>query len=330
MINTFILTEGSNTVGMGHISRCLSLYQAFEAKGHGAKLIVNGDNSINKPLEGTNYLKFDWVNNISEILSIVKNADIIIIDSYYCSFDFYNRISLMCQTAVYIDDNIRFVYPKGVVINGVMGAENFNYPKRDNLTYLLGQDYAFLRKDFWVVPPKIINRKIKSIMITMGGNDSNGLSLKILKSLVESFPNIKKSVVLKNLEAPNIDYYTKYATVYTNLTALNMKNLMRNSDIAISAAGQTTYELCRVGTPFIAVNTAENQTYSISRFYIKGLIPEAIHWMDKNLNIKLLEQFNTLANYNLRKETSKKMQYTITGKGSLNVIEHLLKYSDKQ
>ena len=320
----FILTEGGKNKGMGHISRCLSLYQAFESKGYSSQLIVSGDSSILMTLQGTDYLRLEWINKPSEILSIVNKADIIIIDSYYCPLDLYHKFANRCKKAIYIDDNIRIEYPEGIVINGVMCGEKLNYPKTKNITYLLGQDYAFLRKDFWDVPIRKINKEINSIMIMVGSNDINGLSFRILKSIIAKFPKAEKTIVLYNGETPYLEYFNDNSTVYFDLTSSEMKAIMIKSDIAISAAGQTTYELCRVGTPFVAINTADNQSYSINCFKNNGLIRQVIQNNDSELKKKILLELDKLSDYHLRKAISQKMQKSITGKGPLTVIEYLL------
>lgn len=45
-MKVFIITEGSKNTGFGHITRCLSLYQAFEERGILPKFMINGDNNI--------------------------------------------------------------------------------------------------------------------------------------------------------------------------------------------------------------------------------------------------------------------------------------------
>ena len=45
-MKVFIITEGGKDIGFGHITQCLSLYQAFKEKGILPKFIINGDNNI--------------------------------------------------------------------------------------------------------------------------------------------------------------------------------------------------------------------------------------------------------------------------------------------
>ena len=80
---------------------------------------------------------------------------------------------------VCIDDNMRIEYPKGVVINGGIGAENMGYPLKDGVTYFLGIGYMPLRREFWDVPAKEIKKSIENIMVTFGGNDIRNLTKRI-------------------------------------------------------------------------------------------------------------------------------------------------------
>ena len=40
-MKVFIITEGSKNIGFGHITRCISLYQAFEERGIIPEFIIN-------------------------------------------------------------------------------------------------------------------------------------------------------------------------------------------------------------------------------------------------------------------------------------------------
>jgi len=54
-MKVFILTEGGEEIGFGHLIRCISLYQAFEERGITPKFVVNGDESIEDLLKNKSY-----------------------------------------------------------------------------------------------------------------------------------------------------------------------------------------------------------------------------------------------------------------------------------
>lgn len=326
MDNIFIFTEGGGETGMGHISRCLSLYQAFEMRGYFPQFIINGNESVVSAVSGTRYQLFDWIAEVDKTITLLQDAGIVLIDSYKCPAFLYQLIKNESKTVVYIDDNLRLEYPSGIVVNGVMGAEQLGYKKRDDIDYLLGAQYAFLRSSFWNVPLKEIKPEIKSIFISCGGND-NGLSVRIVKLVSEQFPWIYPSIIVKDINSPEISELKHYAQVLDGLSADEMKALMGNADLAITAAGQTTYELCRIGTPFVALLTADNQAYSIGNFFKQGLVQEVIDPYNPAFDTMLVNQINYLLDTETRKAISSKMQTAIDGSGSLKLADYIINYT---
>jgi spore coat polysaccharide biosynthesis predicted glycosyltransferase SpsG len=123
-----IITEGSNKIGFGHVTRCLSIYQAFEERGVSPLLIINGDNIIESLLKNYNYKIFKWLENTKKLFNIIKDSDIIIIDSYLADYNIYKTISNFTKIIVYLDDNNRIEYPKGIILNGSIYAQELEYP----------------------------------------------------------------------------------------------------------------------------------------------------------------------------------------------------------
>ena len=322
----YILTEGGGSIGMGHISRCISISQALKKKGYSSKFIINADGPISTALSGIQYQLFDWINDDDKTTLIIKDASIVIIDSYKCPLPLYKKISKLCQKAVFIDDNIRLEYPSGIVVNGVLGAEKLNYSMRGDQQFLLGVQYAFLRSEFWNVPSRFVNIEVKSIMISCGGND-DGLSIYIVKLLTKEFPNLKISVVVKDILAKDIDKMREISNVLVNLNANEMKQLMSESDIAITAAGQTTYELSRIGTPFVALITAQNQAFSISNFFEYGIIQEAIEINNIKFDAILISRIRHLLDVDIRKKITKNMQSIIDGLGPSKLADYIIQHT---
>jgi len=327
MKKVFILTEGGENIGFGHITRCTALYQAFEEKGIIPKFIVNGDDSVIDLLVGKNYEIFDWINEKKRLLEIIKNVDIAIIDSYLTDIDIYETISECVKISVYLDDNKRLNYPKGVVVNGAIYAEELNYPVKKGVTYLLGSKYMPLRKEFWNVPEKEIKENIESVMITFGGDDIRNITPKILCILKQDFPELIKNVVIgKGFK--NVREIEELKDDKTNLIyypdAEDMKNIMLESDIAISAAGQTLYELARVGTPTVAIAIAKNQFDNVKGWVKTGFMEYAGWWSDKHVFNNIYNCLEKIASFQSRKEKNQKGILHIDGKGSKKIVSKII------
>lgn len=322
-MDVVILTEGGKDFGYGHIARCSSLYQAFEYHEIVPKFIVNGDESVKSILSGIDVDISDWLNDFF----MFCDADIVIIDSYIADLDFYNEISNNVPLTVYIDDNNRLEYPKGIVVNGTLDASNINYSKRDNIKYLVGNEFIPLRNDFWDISKLKIKDSIENILITMGGNDLRNLTPKILKLLNDKFPDITKKVII----ADSFNNTSEIESLKNNSVDLiyspnssEIINLMQSVDLAISASGQTLYELACVGVPTIAIGIIDNQKNNIKNWIKNGFIEYSGCWSEKNLLNNIFNKINYLNDKNVRFDKRLLGIQSVDGKGSLKIVKNIL------
>jgi len=247
-----ILTEGGKDIGFGHITRCVSLCEAFEKKGIKPEFIINGDDSISKLLKGKKYRIFNWLKEKERLFNLICDANIGIVDSYLADSELYRKISEIVKVPVYIDDNKRLAFPKGIVVNGAIYAKDIDYVKDRNVTYLLGIQYMPLRREFWNIPRKVIRKKIESIMVTFGGDDKKNMTPRISKFLTDKYPELTKNIIISNgfKKIKKIkDLKDKKTNLIYSPDVKKIKKTMLESDLAISAGGQTLYEFARIGIP---------------------------------------------------------------------------------
>lgn len=98
-MKVLIITESGKDIGFGHITRCTSIYQAFEEFGIQPQFIVNGDETVPDLLKDRNCRVFDWLNDRKTLFTTVKNADIVFVDSYLADYDLYEKVSNIAETA---------------------------------------------------------------------------------------------------------------------------------------------------------------------------------------------------------------------------------------
>ena len=324
-----ILTEGGKNIGFGHITRCISLSQAFEEKEMSPELIVSGDEVVENLLKDKKHEVFNWLKEEERLFNLARNAAIVIVDSYLADFNFYKKISEIAEISVYIDDNKRFDYPTGFVINGSVYAEELDYPEREGIIYLLGNQYALLRKEFWDVQEKATRDKIESVMLTFGGNDSEQMTLKILRMLKETYPEMTKKVTIargfQNVKEIESLKNSKTEFIYYP-DAEMMKQVMLEVDIVISAGGQTLYELAKVGVATVAVAVTDNQLRNVEGWQRTGFVEYAGWWKDKNTleNIKVI--MTRLVDRIVREKKAKIGMRIVDGKGAKRIVDYLLRY----
>ncbi len=322
-----ILTEGGRDIGFGHITRCFALYDAFLEIGLKPEFIIHGDESITGLFNDKRYKLLKWFDNPNLLINNIFDADIAIIDSYLADSDIYIKIADAVKIAVFMDDNNRIKYPNGVVINGAIYAHELDYPCSEGVHYLLGPSFQPLRREFWNVPEKIINDEVSSVMITFGGEDIRNLTPGLLQLLKDHFPTLKKNVIIgkgyrnvKEIESIK----DESIQLYYGIGAGDMKDVMLKSDIAISAGGQTLYELARIGVPTIAVAVAENQIRNIEFWERVGFTESFIFVQDEELFVFIKKKIEKLKDKNIRIDISKKGKDLVSGIGAKNIVNYLL------
>lgn len=326
-MNIHILTEGGRVSGFGHVARCSALYDAFCAKGARPNLIINGDNSISGLLSNRKYKILNWLNDKRVLSEVAKKRDsVVIVDSYSAGIGFYKKLSEEVDLPAYLDDYKRFDYPRGVIINGAIGAERIGYPARKDVRYLVGAKFAPLRKEFWDAPRKLIRKRIGKVMLIFGGNDKRNIMPKMLDCIKKDRTLEKEMVVGK--ASRNANYVKRLKGGMVKFTydpsVPHLKRIMIESDLAISAAGQTLYELAMIGVPTIAIGIADNQAMNIKGWRQAGFIEYAGMWNDAGTLKRTRKLFEKMKSDKLRKEKSEIGRRCIDGKGSLRIAEYLL------
>lgn len=312
-IKIFILTEGGKKIGFGHITRCLSLFQAFKAKNLESKLIVNSDDSARFLLGKEKYISLNWLKEPAKALKITNREDIVIIDSYLANKEFYKEIATQVKLPVYLDDYQRINYPRGVVINANIYASQINYYKDKEKKYLLGIDYASLRKEFWKVKEKKINKKVENILVTFGGT-----------AITQRFYQLIKQC--QNLYQLNFEIVN---TEKKKFGPKEMIDLMLKTDICIADGGQTLIELARLGVPSVVVAFGKDQLKSVKHWQKTGFIEYAGLGKDATINTKIKRSLNNLFEYNVRLNRNRIGRSLVDGKGSARIITKLMSYYEE-
>ncbi|MGE5340278.1 MAG: UDP-2,4-diacetamido-2,4,6-trideoxy-beta-L-altropyranose hydrolase [Candidatus Omnitrophota bacterium] len=330
--NVLILTEGGQGVGFGHVTRCLSLAQAFEARGYTVQFLISGDESVRTLLPEETVTIADWLNDAPRLRTQVESADIVIIDSYHAELDTYDYISQTAPVAVYLDDTCRIDYPAGIVVNWSISANALPYRQKENIFHLLGLSYLSLRKAFQDAKAKDwddIQKNVNRVMITFGGDDSKNLTPRVLQLLMDRYPECHYDVVIGNA-CENKDAIHQIAEKHPSgidlhhaLTDDGMKALMQRVDIAISSGGQTLAELARMGVPTIAVIVAENQRSNVLSWEKTGFIENAGNWDDPRFMENLSAALERMRDYSRRCQSLEVARQIISGNGADRIIDFI-------
>lgn len=197
---------------------------------------------------------------------------------------------------------------------------------------LAGAQYALLRPEFakWrqvSLKRREHGQKVKSILITLGGVDPDNYTGKILHQLskAELDPNIEITVIM-GATAPHFETVKQQAKsmniktrVKTNV--INMAELMANADLAIGAAGATTWERCCLGLPAIQLVIADNQ-WQVAQALVKDNVVKLID------NVEQIPDLVEAAKQWIN-EVSRQSSNVCDGLGCQRVVKQLLMMETK-
>ena len=327
----FIATEAGRGFGFGHLMRSISIGQALREKGALPVFVIRGDGAARQYIDKADNVIFDWLVERERFFSLIKSDNAVIVDSYCTDRPFLDRVAALASLAVYVDDNKRIDYPEGMVVNGNIFASDLGYPKRKSTKYLLGTEYAMLRKPFWKVGVKPIKEEPLKVMVTIGGSDTRNLTPAVLDILKERFPDLRARVVMGDTSRNEPEVAKMKETydmeLFHGLDAGEMKDVMLGSDIAITAGGQTLYELARVGVPSIGICVVDNQRKNVAAWGESGFLGYAGEWDSPSLLHDIAVLLRGSYDRKTRNKRAERGRGLVDGLGSLRIAEEVLKYA---
>ncbi|GEK91025.1 bifunctional UDP-2,4-diacetamido-2,4,6-trideoxy-beta-L-altropyranose hydrolase/GNAT family N-acetyltransferase [Alkalibacterium kapii] len=320
-----ILTEGGKSIGLGHLSRCSALYEELLHREVIVDFVVNGDvDSVNfikeYPIINVDWLNHDYINNN------ISSNDYVIVDSYLATNEDYLKLKSKSRELFVIDDFGRLHYPEGTIINPSLNTESIDYSCANKHSLLLGPRYVIVRSAFVKEENRTLRDSVKKVIIMMGGTDIRNLTPALIETLASKNPSVEFNVVINKAQHSelNLGVNPKNVSYHSNLTDIEMSRLMSENDIAITAAGQSIYELMATQTPFLAIQVIDNQKNNCDAI-IKHISPEIVfHYTDTDLLTKIESAFHQIEDRTVRKELVKKQRQLIDGKGSQRIVDALI------
>lgn len=278
MMKVAFFTEAGKKRGMGHLIRSHTIAQKF--KDNLCEVDFFLDSDINFSYKINDLKSFTW-----NIFNVQKKYDVIFIDSYEATLNNYQEAANNSKVTVYLDDENRLNYPKGVIINFAPDAnEEFFQSKKEDTTYLLGLDYIPIRKKFMLTS----KGKRENIFIMIGGTDTQSVSYEILDLLQDI--DIQKTIVTNNAKSKKELEKSKKTKVLFKPSDKELIDAMFTCSLAITTASMTLYELAYLQIPTITLSVNQNQNNGAKQSIKHNLAKSNIPLDDKNWKSKLHQE----------------------------------------
>ena len=274
MKNIVFCTEASEKIGFGHFMECLSIATKLSNNGIKISFLINENKSAIRFLNNLGLFYYVYT-DFSEINSFLKKNNFLtcITNLRSVPLSLMEKIKQQGIKSIVIDELGNKPIVADVLINGaaVEDWHKYFYPEKKPKTYF-GPRYMILGECFL----KYHNKEkgiTGTVLVSMGGVDRSGTTLKLIKVL-KSFNGVKKKIVI----GPGFYHEKKINEIKTKLDESfellydikDLSNLIYESDIIFSAGGNTLHEAACVGTPAIVLWEDKHEKEQAEWFAKKG------------------------------------------------------------
>jgi UDP-2,4-diacetamido-2,4,6-trideoxy-beta-L-altropyranose hydrolase len=267
-----IRADATPEIGSGHVMRCLALAQAWKKSGGNVTFVSHLPNRTLRARLLSEQCEFaqvetphpsgdDWKALGAVIRGRLRPA--IVLDGYHFDPEYQKRVRETGNTVLVVDDIVLHPrYECDFVLNQNVNAERIQYPTGPDTKLLLGSRFAMLRTEFLVCRER--ERRIpddaQRVLVTLGGSDPDNVTRVVVDAMRRiTSPELQVRIVI-GPDNPNAEQLcSRHDDHFEFIRSANMPELMMWADVAISAAGSTSWELALLGVPSLLITVAENQ-----------------------------------------------------------------------
>lgn len=271
--------------------RCVTLANALRQKGHSCQFICRqqpGDLTAfiashghqisalptaktppNLDIQHGQWLGCGWHEDAVETAKLIESVDWLVVDHYGIDARWETSLLLTHACRIFvIDDLADRPHACTALLDQNLEDKRAHYLMQTpaNCKLLLGPQYALLRPEFLKARERasLRNQGARRILVFMGGADIENVTTTVLKALC-SLPKTWNLEIVAVVGATNpnaqslVDAFGKNRQICLAGPGTDMAELMLAADLAIGAAGTTSWERCCLGLPTIVVSLARNQ-----------------------------------------------------------------------
>lgn len=341
----WIRADGNSEIGIGHVMRCLTVAEELQALGREVCFVLADKNMVgilqDRGLDclvlHTDYTCMESELDILSDLVRKHCPELMLIDSYYVTEEYFRQVSRLVKTAYMDDMGICSDFVELLINYNIYASrEMYKVKEGSEVRFLLGSAYAPLRKEFRNnenVKPKTV----KNVFISTGGSDKYNLAGTILECVLkdEKLKEFTYHVICgkMNIHAEalkKLEEQCSNVCIHQNVT--NMAEIMQKCELAISAAGSTMYELAALSIPIITFSFAENQKTAVKTFESKNAAVSVGDYTDsdkKDFQMRITDAIKDLCkDGKKRSEMAANAHRMVDGRGAIRIAQALTECCD--
>ena len=279
--------DANETIGTGHLHRCVNLALELRSRGFEPRFVLGQTDTTSQDFLGrygfvihrlAKYIRtfsdgsvgarvpeseiLDDAAAVSEIIS-ETSCEFLVVDHYSLDDRWASRVRLGADCRILVIDDLGRTWSNvDVVVDGNLSPSRIPESSVGCLR-LLGPQYAILHPLYKTLQERPHrDNGLPRLLIFLGGVDKQNFTSVALRSILKFSVEPKSILVIIGGSNPHADRLKEEfagAGIGWLRPSDSMHAHLVEADVAVGAAGTTTWERLCVGTPSVVVSIAENQ-----------------------------------------------------------------------
>lgn len=263
--------DASPAIGAGHAMRCIVLADELKARDWDVRLMVTQQTLVSVPAlerRGDPVMTLDEANWSAPDVARVSytGCDVVVVDHYGLDGAYESALRGWAKSTVVIDDLADRPHDCDLLLDQTEGRGHDDYDGliAPHCKMLMGSRFALLRSEFVKAAPaatakRLQTKRIEKVLVSFGYTDPANATSAALNALKGRGFDVTVAIGSSAPHLTEVQGLCAEIGATVILDADNMADLMVEADLAIGAAGSTSWERCCLGLPAIAVVTGNDQ-----------------------------------------------------------------------
>lgn len=274
-----IRVDASRNLGTGHLLRCIALAEEWKSRGGRVHVLAHLGGAAPSRLAESDISWESWEHSAEDpddVAATVQRAinftggepgGWVLLDGYRFDAEYYEAARATGLRVMVIEDGPRLPwYPVDMIVDGNPNAPD-RYPAPDDTVLLRGARFVLLRREFARRAAAGAGAEAHSgpprVLVTFGGSDPRGLTLRTLSSLRGADTPVEWAVVVGSHFREPEPIRSLAAELGPAVTVVDqpadLSTWMDWADVVLGSAGSTAWEIAACRVPAALVVAADNQ-----------------------------------------------------------------------
>lgn len=265
--------DAGPSIGLGHAVRCGALADVLAAAGWRIGLALGPEGLAAAPRLSESGYDIETLDGADETRALINRwpggCDLLVVDHYGRSAAFEREARPWARLVLAFDDSPNRQHDCDLLLDPAARPEERTYEPLSarGTRLLLGPQYALLRRSFIERREASLARhrtagKVRRMLVGLGATDPADLTSRVIESVATAVPGAAIDILLGKA-APHLDRVRSRIAGRPGMRLLldppDVADIMAAADLAVGAAGSTSFERAYLGLPGVSLVVASNQ-----------------------------------------------------------------------